>query len=575
VRRVLTLVVVAMLAVLLLGASSARAVGPPPLPGAARPPGIQSDATYFNNAALAAADPYVMHDPRTGFYYAYSTEGADNGYYFAVYRSADLVTWEKAAPGALPVNDPNQWGNTWFWAPETYYNPRTHLYFLFYAARSDANAKAWFGYANFEEPCKIGVAVSRSPAGPFHNIAHHPIDYNPYDPNYHDVNLIMGPDQKKPPATLQKGETAPLGTYIPTIDPDVFFDSSGRVYLYFSRNAYRNWVWDYDLGKYIEESNIYAVQLTKTWWNDPTGRTMPTIAPQYRGANASSGGPSGPRRDGWVRILDYDHDKQAWENADVNDYALSGGQNKDRRWEEGSSTLETHFDGRTRYYLTYSANNWQTPQYGVGYAVSTSPLGPFHKSPTNPIFHADPAIGEWSPGHGSFAFSPDGTQLYYVHHGRPSPDASQRRLYTDQLHFSFSQLDPWGNPTLYADETTSDRPVPSGVAPYRITASRQAIVLRPGSSRTVRFQVLSADGTPLALENPLNRLRVWVSNARVASASSTTDGVTVTVTALSPGRTSLVVVYQRLLVNGTYRDVHQGRRDLRPVSHRVRILVRR
>jgi GH43 family beta-xylosidase len=564
VRRVSLSVVVAIFAALLIGASSATA----------RPAGIQSDATYFNNAAFAAADPYVMHDPRTGFYYAYSTEGADNGYYFAVYRSADMVTWEKAAPGALPVNDPNQWGNTWFWAPETYYDARTHLYFLFYAARSDANAQAWFGYGNFEEPCKIGVAVSRSPAGPFHNIANHPIDYNPYDPNYHDVNLIMGPDQKKP-ATLQQGDTAPLGTYIPTIDPDVFFDSSGRVYLYFSRNAYRNWVWDYDLGKYIEESNIYAVELTKDWWNDPTGRTMPTIAPQYRGANASSGGPTGPRRDGWVRILDYDHDKQAWENADVNDYALSGGQNKDRRWEEGSSILETHFNGRTRYYLTYSANNWQTPQYGVGYAVSSNPLGPFHKSSTNPILQANPAIGEWSPGHGSFAFSPDGTQLYYVHHGRPSPDDSQRRLYTDQLHFSFSQLDPWGNPTLYADEATSDRPVPSGVAPYRITASRHEIVLRPGSSRTVRFQVLSADGTPLALENPLNRLDVRAGNPSVASASNTTDGATVTVTALSPGRASLVVSYDRLLANGTYRDVHQGQSSPQTVSIRLRILVRR
>ncbi|HEY2319145.1 MAG TPA: family 43 glycosylhydrolase [Solirubrobacteraceae bacterium] len=564
-RRSVLFAVVAIWATLSVGAGSAGA----------HPAGTWTDATYFNNAAFAAADPYVMHDPRTGFYYAYSTEGADNGYYFAVYRSADLVTWEKAAPGALPVNDPKQWGNDWFWAPETYYNPRTRLYYMFYAARSDANAKAWFGYANFEEPCKIGVAVSSSPAGPFHNIANHPIDYNPYDPAYHDVNLIMGPDQKKPPATLAQGETAPLGTYIPTIDPDVFFDSSGRIYLYYSRNAYRNWVWDTDLGKYIEESNIYAVELTKAWWNDPTGRTMPTIAPQYAGANAGPGGPAGPRRDGWVRILDYDHDKQAWENADVNDYALTGGQNKDRRWEEGSSTLETHFNGGTRYYLTYSANNWQTPQYGVGYAVSDNPLGPFHKSPTNPIFKANPAIGEWSPGHGSFAWSPDGTQLYYVHHGRPSPDAAQRRLYTDQLHFSFSQLDPWGNPTLSADEATSDRPVPSGVAPYRITATSRAVVLRPRSSATVRFEVLSADGTPLALENPLNRIVVRSSNPGVATATVGADGATVTVAGRSRGRARLVAVYQRERASGVYYDVHQGRGGAQAVALRLRALVGR
>ena len=48
-------------------------------------------------------------------------------------------------------------------------------------ARSIPDAKRWFGYANFDDPSKIGVAVSRSPAGPFHNIAAHPIDYNPYD----------------------------------------------------------------------------------------------------------------------------------------------------------------------------------------------------------------------------------------------------------------------------------------------------------------------------------------------------------------------------------------------------------
>ena len=312
-----------------------------PLSAQAHPAdGARTNATYFNNAALPAADPYVLHDKRSGYYYAYSTDGADPGYYFGVYRSADLATWEKVPGGALPVNDPNQWGNDWFWAPEVYFNPRTRLYYMFYAARSDANKANWFGYADFEEPSKTGVAVSHSPAGPFHNIANHPIDYNPYDPNYHDVNLLMGPDQKKPPATLAEGETAPLGTYIPFIDPDVFFDSDGRTYLYFSRNAYRNWVWDTDLGKYIEESNIYAVELTNDWWNDPRGQTMPTIAPKYRGANSAPGGPPGPRRDGWVRILDYDHDKQAWENADVNDYAATGGEKKDRRWAEGSSTLK-------------------------------------------------------------------------------------------------------------------------------------------------------------------------------------------------------------------------------------------
>ena len=144
--------------------------------------GARTNATYFNNAALPAADPYVLHDKRSGYYYAYSTDGADPGYYFGVYRSADLATWEKVPGGALPVNDPNQWGNDWFWAPEVYFNPRTRLYYMFYAARSDANKANWFGYADFEEPSKTGVAVSRSPAGPFHNIANRPDRLQPLRP---------------------------------------------------------------------------------------------------------------------------------------------------------------------------------------------------------------------------------------------------------------------------------------------------------------------------------------------------------------------------------------------------------
>src|SRR4051795_13617038 len=159
-RWVLAVVLAELLA---LGAATSAAAG------------TRTNAAYFNDAALAAADPYVLHDTRSGYYYAYSTDGADDGFYFAIYRSADLVTWKKVRGGALPVKDPKQWGNDWFWAPEVYRNPKTGLYFLFYAARSDRNAKRWFGFVDFEEPCKIGVAVSRSPRGPFHNIAARPI----------------------------------------------------------------------------------------------------------------------------------------------------------------------------------------------------------------------------------------------------------------------------------------------------------------------------------------------------------------------------------------------------------------
>lgn len=37
------------------------------------------------------------------------------------------------------------------------------------------------------------------------------------------------------------------------------------------------------------------------------------------------------------------------------------------------------------YYLTYSANSYESPFYGVGYAMATSPMGPWTKYDKNPI----------------------------------------------------------------------------------------------------------------------------------------------------------------------------------------------
>jgi dipeptidyl aminopeptidase/acylaminoacyl peptidase len=113
------------------------------------------------------------------------------------------------------------------------------------------------------------------------------------------------------------------------------------------------------------------------------------------------------------------------------------------------------------------------------------------------------------------------------------------------------------------------------VVPFRISSRRRRLVLRPGATRTVTFKVLSADRASLALVHPLNRLRVRSSDGRVAAASIGPDGATVTVAARSPGRARLIVVYQRLLADGTYRDVHQGRRGVKAVPLHLPIRVTR
>ena len=66
------------------------------------------------------------------------------------------------------------------------------------------------------------------------------------------------------------------------------------------------------------------------------------------------------------------------------------------------------------YYLTYSANHTRCQDYAVGYATSTSPLGPFKKYKNNPILHKnEKTVGV---GHHSFTTSKDLKTLICSHH---------------------------------------------------------------------------------------------------------------------------------------------------------------
>lgn len=528
--------------------SSATTPDPDPEPAPS-----SSNASYYNSASIRAADPYVLYDSSSGYYYAYTTDGADRGYYFGIYRSPDLVTWEKASAGAIPSTDPNQWGDDWFWAPECYHNEKTGKYFLFYAARmrDKEDVAAHFEHEDFEEACKVGVAVSDSPAGPFYNIAPNPIEYYPYDPDYHDVNQIMDSTQMNPPATKEEGEEAPLGVYLPFIDPNVFFDDDAT-YLYYSRNAYRNWVWDEDLGKYIEESNIYAVKIDRDWFDDPTGTTMPQIDPAYVDSNDDEENPSERRRDGFVPIINYGSDKQSWENAHVDDYTTYNGGKKNRRWAEGSTTFTKEANGKKVYYITYSCNNYENEHYGVGYATAESPLGPFKKYENNPIIHEIPEESMYSTGHGSFITTPE-DETYYVYHGRNSTTAG-RTMFTSLVTMDDSMVDENGNPVIQVDETTADRPVPKGTEATTIQLSVAKADLAADVETDVYVTVHNQTGARFPLENAGNKLNF------VAS-----DGLTVTADEANPyhfvvkGTKSGTVTftYQRKKSDGSFYDVQK------------------
>lgn len=86
------------------------------------------------------------------------------------------------------------------------------------------------------------------------------------------------------------------------------------------------------------------------------------------------------------------------------------------------------------YYMTYSGNHFQSPDYGVGYATADSPMGPWTKYEYNPIMKSNLIVP--GAGHHSLVYSPDGTELFMVYHTHNSTTATEpRKLAIDRVQF--------------------------------------------------------------------------------------------------------------------------------------------
>jgi beta-xylosidase len=86
------------------------------------------------------------------------------------------------------------------------------------------------------------------------------------------------------------------------------------------------------------------------------------------------------------------------------------------------------------YYLIYSANDFRSIDYAVGYAVSKSPYGPWQKYEGNPIIHKN-KTGQNGSGHGDLVKGRN-KKLYYVFHTHNSPGkTSPRKTAIMELEF--------------------------------------------------------------------------------------------------------------------------------------------
>lgn len=105
-------------------------------------------------------------------------------------------------------------------------------------------------------------------------------------------------------------------------------------------------------------------------------------------------------------------------------------QDKPAKVAEGPSILKKE----GVYYLIYSANHFESKNYGVGYATSDSPMGPWKKYEGNPILQR--ADGLTGTGHGAPFCCKDGSWKYIFHAHWDSAEVQPRVSYIKDLAIS-------------------------------------------------------------------------------------------------------------------------------------------
>ncbi len=295
----------------------------------------------YETKDLFQADPTVYEE--NGIYYLYGTNEGDAERGFKVYTSKDAKLWmEPEDADWLDVQDmednyalkkKDAFGNRGFWAPQVF--KYKDSYYMAYTADE-----------------QIAIAKSSSPLGPF---------------------------------TQTKQKALFSAATHKTIDPFVFFDSDGQIYLYYVKQNGGN--------------NLYVTKL-----NDDLS---------VNGEESDTACIKADRQ---------------WENTEHADWPVT----------EGPTVLERE----GTYYLFYSANDFRSKDYAVGYATSDNPLGPWEKQ-DEPIISRN-TVDANGPGHGDI-FIGENDELYYVLHTHNSDtDASPRRTALVKLKYTDGKNDEEG-----------------------------------------------------------------------------------------------------------------------------------
>jgi len=281
-------------------------------PTSSDPAGDHSPTSSFNSLQQQLRSGHVVHP----VYLLHTSLDA--------FSSHDLVHWTRHKH-VLEVKNIS-WAAYAIWAPSA-----IHLngkYYLFFAA-NDIQKNDTF-------PGGIGLAVSNSPSGPFVDALGHPL--------IGQFHLGAQP-----------------------IDPMIFRDDDGSLYLYFGGQGHC---------------------------------VVARLAPDLKSVV--------PMADGQLyKELTPDH------------------------YVEGPFMIKR--DGT--YYFMWSEGSWENESYGVAYAKSSSPTGPFVRA--GKILSTNPSVAN-GPGHHSVVQIPGSDDWYIVYHRHPrgTTGANQRVMAIDRMVFN-------------------------------------------------------------------------------------------------------------------------------------------
>ena len=412
--------------------------------------GVNADGKYdetlfYRNDLFTkdAPDPGSIYCEEDGYWYIFTTG-------LACIRTKDFVTYEDMGIALDP--DPEAWSYTRYWAPECIYDKETQKYYLYYSAAAKDVPEL-----NMYDSLRLGVAVSDTPAGPYHEwegertLPKRDENGNRIQSNGQDVMITETVTKRQFPFDFMN---APIVHQMgldnfACIDVSPFYDDNGDLYLFFDRHIDRN----------VSQNCIWGVKM------------LDAVTPDYDTLKQLT--QPGRKTPGGEENFEVDN------NINEGPFMISHTTKKP----DGSEVK--------KYYLTYSNYGYSDRGYSVACAVADDPLGDFVKldQKYGQPLHGIDADFDHTAGTAHHQFIKYGDEWFIQYHAFSNREtvANGRSVAFDRIVFTYNE--ELGFDLIHSNGPTySLQPLPYVLTGYRNLATEATVTadsIASGSSATL------------------------------------------------------------------------------------------